>query len=196
MSNHQQNGQLNSQQQLLAEQLFCVKTSYKALNGLYGIESENVAAPPVLFNDIFQLIQGNRQQDFIDKIPNIINEINNKLALRKTYSQLLERFKFAESGMQAAASSGEVLPARITEQFSLKFKRDKTYPSQVFALLSILDPAEYHQVNDIAVHIKHNELVACVFFPALNDGCSQLLLEDNEQRFKLLTDSQSLLYLM
>ncbi len=181
--------------ELLAQNIFCVTSAYRHLIH-QDIQDEEHQKPCILFNDVLQLIKGNQQATFVKKTPFIMKEINHRLALRKVYYQLLEQFKFAQSGLQAAASTGEIMPERITEQFTIKFKRDKNYPTQVFVLLSIFHPAPYHQSNAIAVHIKNDACVECIFFPPVSDGNSQLLLEDNESAFKLLTDSASLLYLL
>lgn len=181
---------------MLSEQIFCTIDSYKALtqsDKIVGVQQNK----KVIFNDVYQLVKGNSHPLFVEKqAPIILNEINQQFMLRKVYSDLLARFKFAESGSLAAASTGELYPERETEQFTLKFKRDKSYPTQIFALLSIAHPADYHNIDNIPVHILHSEAVDCVYFPALYDGCSQLLLEETDDQFKLLSDAQSLLYLM
>lgn len=186
----------NSQdKQQLAQQLFCASAAYTSLiKGSRHKKTEDNFIP--VFNDIFQLVKGNNQADFVERRSWLIKKINLNLGLRKTYLQLVKQFQFAQSGLQAAASSGEVLPERVTEHFSLKFKRDKSQPSQVYVILTINHPAEHHLTNTFAVHITNNEQVDCLYFPSLGDGRSQLLMEDKDSRFKLLTDFNSQLYLM
>jgi hypothetical protein len=179
----------------LAQQIFCANSAYQALQ--YKMESSpEVSKSTLLFNDLVQLVKGNNQQSFIEKTPELMKVINSNLKWRRIYMQLVQQFKFAECGMQAAASSNEILPSRITEQFTLKFKRDKNYETQVYVILSIINPAEHHQNKMITLHININEQLYCVYFPALSDGRSQLLMEDNNNTFKLLTDPNSHLYLM
>jgi hypothetical protein len=195
------NFQENHQQ--LAQQLFCAKSAYISLtqasrhgsldDSLNGKNEDNFT---VVFNDIFQLVKGNSQKDFVARRLLLIKKINSDLRLRKTYIQLIEQLKFAQSGLQVAASSGEALPERITEYFSLKFKRDKSHPTQVYVILSINHPAEHHLTNTFAVHISNNDQVDCLYFPSISDGRSQLLMEEKDNSFKLLTDPNSRLYLM
>jgi len=181
--------------QQLAQQLFCANSAYQVLQS--NVEpSTEPNDNTLLFNDIFQLVKGNDQQGFIEKIPELMIVINSNLHWRRAYMQLVQQFKFAESGMQSAASSNEILPARVTEQFTLKFKRDKSYATQVYVILSIVNPTEHHQNKMLTLHININDHLSCVYFPALSDGRSQLLMEDNNNTFKLLTDPNSHLYLM
>lgn len=201
------NNNFKENYQQLAQQLFCAKSAYISLTqgvrygsehdsqygSEYGNDEDNFT---VVFNDIFQLAKGNSQKNFVARRRLLIKKINTDLSLRKTYIQLIEQLQFAKSGLQVAASSGEALPERVTEHFSLKFKRDKSHPTQVYVILSINHPAEQHLNNAFTVHITNNNQVDCLYFPTISDGRSQLLMEDKESSFKLLTDPNSRLYLM
>jgi hypothetical protein len=191
MTNH--NFQKNNHQ--LAEQLFCANSAYTSLIRKTRPDNNELNSI-VVFNDIFQLVKGSNQKQFVARKLVLIKKINTDLNLRKTYIQLIEQLKFAQSDMQVAASSGEILPERITEHFSLKFKRDKSHPTQVYVILSINHPAEQHLNNALTVHITNNNEIDCLSFPMINHGRSQLLMEDDESSFKLLTDPNSRLYLM
>jgi hypothetical protein len=183
----------------LAQQLFCAKSAYISLTqgARHGSRhANNEDNFTVVFNDIFQLVKGNSQKKFVARRQLLIKKINTDLSLRKTYIELIEQLKFAQSGLQVAASSGDALPERVTEYFSLKFKRDKSHPTQVYVILSIDHPVEQHLTNQFAVHISNNNQIDCLYFPSISDGRSQLLMEDNDNSFKLLTDPNSLLYLM
>ncbi len=185
----------SERQQQLAEQLFCVGTAYSAL--VKGPRHDrNEISSPLLFNDIVQLIKGNSQTHIVKRSPQLIKKINADINLRRIYLQLIKQLTFAQSGLQVAASSGESLVERVTEQFSIKFKRDKTQPSQVYVILTINHPAEHHLTDTLAVHITNNKQVDCLYFPAIDDGRSQLLMEDEDKQFKLLVDANSALYLM
>ncbi|MDX2366854.1 MAG: hypothetical protein QNK36_00325 [Colwellia sp.] len=197
------NNNFQENHQQLAQQLFCAKSAYISLTqgtghgSQYGSRYDNNEDNfTVVFNDIFQLVKGNSQKNFVARRQQLIKKINTDLSLRKTYIQLIEQLKFAQSGLQVAASSGEALPERVTEYFSLKFKRDKSHPTQVYVILSINHPAEQHLTNTFAVHISNNDQIDCLYFPSISDGRSQLLMEDNDNSFKLLTDPNSRLYLM
>ena len=197
------NNNVKENHQQLAQQLFCAKSAYISLTQGVGycslkasLQGKNEGDFTVVFNDVFQLVKGNSQPHFVARRPHIIKKINTDLSLRKTYIKLIEQLKFSQSGLQVAASSGEYLPERVTEYFSLKFKRDKSHPSQVYVILSINNPAEQHVTNTFAVHITNNDQVDCLYFPSISDGRSQLLMEDKDNSFKLLTDPNSRLYLM
>ena len=189
------NNAFKENQQQLAQQLFCAKAAYTSLT--QGARHDNNEDNfTVVFNDIFQLVKGNSQKQFVARRLLLIKKINTDLSLRKTYLKLIEQLKFAQSDLQVAASSAEALPERVTEYFSLKFKRDKSHPSQIYVILSINHPAERHLANTFAIHITNNEQVDCLYFPSISDGRSQLLMEDKDNSFKLLTDPNSRLYLM
>jgi hypothetical protein len=201
------NNNVQENHQQLAQQLFCANSAYLSLTQasghgdvhgslrgpLQGKKGDNFI---VVFNDIFQLVKGNSQPHFVARRQYLIKKINTDLNLRKTYTQLIEQLKFAQSGLQVAASSNESLPERLTEYFSLKFKRDRSHPSQVYVILSMNHPAEQHLTNTFAVHITNDDQVDCLYFPSISDGRSQLLMEDKDSSFKLLTDPNSRLYLM
>ncbi len=198
MRNNNQHDSHQENHQKLAQQLFCVNGAYTSLTKEpHSKKSEDCkVSSTVVFNDIFQLIKGNSQAEFVKRSPELIKKINSDLSLRKIYTQLIKQLKFAESGLQAAASSGDALPERVTEHFSLKFKRDISQPSQVYVILTINHPAKHHLANTFAVHMTNEKQVDCLYFPILDDGHSQLLMEDEDSRFQLLTDPNSQLYLM
>ncbi|WP_057831423.1 hypothetical protein [Colwellia sp. TT2012] len=183
------------EQQQLAQQLFCANDAYTSLTKMSRV-TRGTANFTIVFNDIIQLVKNNSQADFIKRTPLIIKKINTDLRLRKIYLQLIKQLRFAESGLQAAASSANILPGRITENFSLKFKRDHIHLSQIYVILTINHPAEHHFNHAIALHITIGEQVNCLYFPILTDGSSQLLMEDSDSLFKLITNSNSHLYLM
>ena len=186
---------------LLAQQLFCTRAAYSSLikpsssrktSDDFSIQHNEV----VLFNDIVQLVKGSTQSNFIERLPLLFKKINSDLTLRKAYLTLLQQLRFAESGMQAAASSGDSLPSRVSENFSLKFKRDVNQPSQVYVILTIDNPAEHHLNHAIALHITKDDIVDSLYFPLVTDGRSQLLMEDTDKHFTLITDNNSHLYLI
>ena len=189
------NSDMDNKQQL-AQQLYATKLAYKGLT--QPVKSPEIAqTQPVLFNDIFQLVRGNNNPKFVIRIASIMSQINQDINLRRVYKNLLEQCKFAESTRQAAASSSsDELQDRITEQFTLKFKRDKTCPSQVYLILSIHHPNDHHNNDGAVIHIHQDDLLDCLLFPAFSDGRSQLLIEDKESVFSLLTDQNSRLILV
>jgi len=198
-------------QEQLAQQIFCTKDAYKSLTKIARAPKESDDFT-VVFNDIVQLVKGNNQVDFVERVPQLIKKINSDISLRKSYLQLIKQLQFAESGRQAAASSKELLhddghdkaheseqsrlTDRQTEYFSLKFKRDQNHPSQVYVILTIMNPTESHLNSAIALHITTDSQADCLYFPLLIDGRSQLLMDDDDEQFKLLSDDNSHLHLM
>ena len=187
--------------QSLAEQLFCSREAYQKLSDQVANTKTKAVQKNgvVLFNDLIQLVRGSHHLSFNERVPELMLKINQNLVLRKNYLQLLQQFKFAECGQQAAASSCvamEELPARVTDKFSVKFKRDKNYPSQVYILLTIEHPAPRHQNNVVALHIAQDNNVDCLYFPSLSDGRSQLLMDDSDSTFALLIDANSQLFVI
>jgi hypothetical protein len=186
--------QKKDSQEQLAQQLFCAKAAYTSLTRPVRVSKKHENYP-VVFNDIVQWIKGNHHADFIERAPLFIKKINADLTLRKLYLQLIKQVRFAESGLQAAASSGERLTERINEQFSLKFKRDTHFSNQVYVILTINNPTENHLNHAIALHITTAIEADCLYFPLLVDGRSQLLMEEDDKQLILLTDGNSHLYL-
>jgi len=176
------------QRDKLTEQVFEAKSAYRALTTSVPESALNTAnEKPLLLNELRQWLMGSG--DF--NTPYIMGKINQSLALRGLYQQLLNTQQFAFSDKQAAASSNVELPERVAEQFKLKFKRDKFNPEQVFVILFIEHGRPAHNHSEIQVHIAHESLLAMLAFPPLVDGKSQLLMETESDAFKLLANSQS-----
>jgi hypothetical protein len=185
--------------QILAEQLFCTRGAYQKLSGKISRAQGTNKQGIVLFNDLIQLVRGSQYLSFNERVPELMQSINQNLSLRRSYLQLLQTFKFAECDQQAAASSClaiEELPARVTDKFSVKFKRDKDYPSQVYVILTIEHPAQRHHNNVVALHIAQDDNVDCIYFPSLSDGRSQLLMDDSDSTFNFLIDANSQLFVI
>jgi hypothetical protein len=180
--------------QQLAQHLFCTNAAYKSLSK--PVRHKKLDKVAVIFNDVVQLAKGNTQAAFIEYTPLLIKKINSDISLRRIYSQLVKQLKFSESGLQAFASSGDTLTTRSTEHFSLQFKRDKSQPKQIYVILKVAHPAEHHLQKTIAMHIESNDHIDCLYFPFLKDGRSQLLMDEDDAHFKLLSDGNSHLYLM
>ena len=183
------------QRQQLAQQLFCTKTTYLSLTKI----KQRVNKPTnnlVIFNDIVQWVKGNNQADFIARVPVIIKKINTDLVLHKIYLNLVQQLRFAESGFQAAASSKLKTSERVTEYFALTFKQDQHSPSQFYVILTINHPTEAHLNHPVALHITTEIRTECLYFPPLVDGRSQLLMEQDEQAFALLSSNHTRLFLM
>lgn len=186
---------------LLAQQLFCANTAYSSLTDA-SLTNETLHKNSdhqndiVLFNDIVQLVKGNVNVRFVERAPSIFKKINADITLRKAYLTLVQQLQFANSAAQAAASSDEVMPSRITDNFSLKFKRDIAHPSQVYVILTINNPTEHHLNQAVPLHITLGDTVDCFYFPRISDGRSQLLFNDDDQQLKLITNNNSHIYII
>jgi hypothetical protein len=114
--------------------------------------------------------------------------INNNLVLRKHYCDLVKRLSFATSPALAAASTQQDMPPRQTENMLLRFKRDEFETTQVFALLTIYNPSDKHNCDNVVVNVIGKEHCERIQFPALIDGTTQCLFNESDPKLQFLLD--------
>jgi hypothetical protein len=173
----------------IKEQLFTAKTLYRELHQ-HEPEQPN-SAKPLVFNDLVQLALGN---------PNIaaqqvMQHINQSLPLRRQYMQLLQKLAFATSPVQAAASSATEISSRKSAEFELLFKRDKQFSGQVYVILKIPHSIEKHHNQGVRVNCCSEDLISSIHFPPIVDGKTQLLMEESDQKFIHMFDTEFAIYL-
>ncbi|MDU0356402.1 hypothetical protein RS130_23140 [Paraglaciecola aquimarina] len=110
------------------QQVFTTKAIYRELHrpasSLDNAPVANDHSTTVLFNDLVQLVLGNTQLDSNA----IMLQINQSLTLRRQYIRLLKTLAFANSPVQAAASSTMTqISKRNSAEFELLFKPDKQF---------------------------------------------------------------------
>ena len=145
----------------------------------------------MLFNDLFQLAQGN---------PNIdakwaMQQINQSLTWRREYIQLLQRLAFSTSPIQAAASSAAISNTRKSAEFELLFKPDPQFSGQVYVIVKIPHPTEKHHNQGVQITCCSDKIISRVQFGPIVDGKTQLLMEESEQEFINMFDAKFALYL-
>ncbi|MDN4501392.1 hypothetical protein QX776_03225 [Alteromonadaceae bacterium BrNp21-10] len=177
---------MNKQQ--LAEELFSARYAHSQL-------TQSHVQQGVVFNDIVQLILGVNNTNS-SNTSKVMAAINQSLQLRRYYQQLLNEHQFAASQLQVAASTSTDYADRINQQFSLKFKRDKFSPNQVYVVLQIEHPAAHHHSRVISLHAVTDETATLVHFPMLDGGQSQLLMDDSNATFELLVSPNAQLILL
>ena len=176
----------------LQQQIFTAKSLYRELHRPTDDEHINT----VLFNDLVQLAQGNPQVDQQETM----QQINQSLPLRRQYMQLLEKLAFATSPMQTAASSAVsnsslAITSRKTAEFELLCKADKQFAGQVYVILKIPHAMEKHHNQGVRLNCCSDELISSIHFPPIEDGKTQLLMEESEQKFINMFDAEFAIYL-
>jgi hypothetical protein len=182
----------------LQEQLFSVKTLYRELHEqlpdqlVPEQESEQQnSAKSWVFNDLVQLALSNPKID----AQQIMQHINQSLPLRRQYMQLLQKLAFATSPVQAAASSATEISSRKSAEFKLLFKRDKQFSGQVYVILKIPHSTEKHHNQGVRVNCCSEDLISSIHFPPIVDGKTQLLMEESDQKFIHMFDTEFAIYL-
>jgi hypothetical protein len=177
----------------IKEQLFTAKTLYRELHQSLPERQDlsNTDAKSWVFNDLIQLAQGNPKID----AQKLMQQINKSIPLRRQYIQLLQKVAFANSPMQAAASSVTEISSRQSAEFELLFKRDKQFSGQVYVILRIPHPKEKHYNEGVRVNCCSDELISSIHFPPIVDGKTQLLMEESDQKFINMFDAEFAIYL-
>jgi hypothetical protein len=173
----------------MQEQLFTGKTLYRELHQYTPEQSST--GKPVLFNDLVQLAQGNLQIDG----QLVMQQINQSIPLRRQYIQLLQTLAFASSPVQAAASSVTEINSRKSAEFELLFKRDAQFLDQVYVILKIPHSIEKHHNQGVRVNCCSDKIISSIHFPPIVDGKTQLLMEESDQRFINMFDTEFAIYL-
>jgi hypothetical protein len=177
----------------IQEQLFSAKTLYRELHQPLPERQELSYNPATswVFNDLVQLAQGNPKID----AQIFMQQINQSIPLRRQYMQLLQKVAFANSPVQAAASSVTEISSRQSAEFELLFKRDKQFSGQVYVILKIPHPKEKHNNQGVRVNCCSDELISSIHFPPIVDGKTQLLMEESDQKFINMFDAEFAIYL-
>tara|TARA_R110002153_G_scaffold82780_5_gene208685 strand:- start:5102 stop:5647 length:546 start_codon:yes stop_codon:yes gene_type:complete len=173
----------------IQEQLFTAKALYRELHQY--TPQQHSTGKPVLFNDLVQLAQENPKVD----VQQLMQRINQSLPLRRQYIQLLQKVAFANSPVQAAASSVAEISSRKSAEFELLFKRDKQFSGQVYVILKIPHSIEKHHNQGVRVNCCSDKLISSVQFPPIVDGKTQLLMEESDQKFINMFDAEFAIYL-
>ncbi|WP_158966448.1 hypothetical protein [Paraglaciecola sp. L3A3] len=172
----------------LQQQVFAAKSLYREIHT--PIDSKNTNT--VLFNDLVQLAKGNLQVEQ----QKVMQQVNQSLPLRRQYIQLLETLAFATSPVQAAASSVVTeITSRKSAEFELLFKRDKQFLGQVYVILKIPHPIEKHHNQGVCLNACSEKVISSLHFPAIEDGKTQLLMEESDQKFINMFDAEFAIYL-
>ncbi|MFT5837977.1 MAG: hypothetical protein ACI9UT_000468 [Flavobacteriales bacterium] len=177
----------------IQEQLFSAKTLYRELHQPLP-KRQNLShnhAKSWVFNDLVQLAQGHPKID----AQMLIQQINQFIPLRRQYMQILQKVAFANSPVQAAASSVTEISSRQSAEFELLFKRDKQFSGQVYVILKIPHPIEKHHNQGVRVNCCSDELISSIHFPPIVDGKTQLLMEESNQKFINMFDADFAIYL-
>jgi hypothetical protein len=182
----------------LQEQLFSVKTLYRELHEQLPEQylpeqrpEQQNSAKSWVFNDLVQLALGNPKVD----AQQVMQHINQSLPLRRQYVQLLQKLAFATSPVQAAASSATEISSRKSAEFELLFKRDKQFSGQVYVVLKIPHSIEKHHNQGVRVNCCSEDLISSIHFPPIVDGKTQLLMEESDQKFIHMFDTEFAIYL-
>jgi hypothetical protein len=182
----------------LQEQLFSVKTLYRELHEQLPEQylpeqrpEQQNSAKSWVFNDLVQLALGNPKVD----AQQVMQHINQSLPLRRQYVQLLQKLAFATSPVQAAASSATEISSRKSAEFELLFKRDKQFSGQVYVILKIPHSIEKHHNQGVRVNCCSEDLISTIHFPPIVDGKTQLLMEESDQKFIHMFDTEFAIYL-
>jgi hypothetical protein len=182
----------------LQEQLFSVKTLYRELHEQLPEQylpeqrpEQQNSAKSWVFNDLVQLALGNPKVD----AQQVMQHINQSLPLRRQYVQLLQKLAFATSPVQAVASSATEISSRKSAEFELLFKRDKQFSGQVYVVLKIPHSIEKHHNQGVRVNCCSEDLISSIHFPPIVDGKTQLLMEESDQKFIHMFDTEFAIYL-
>ncbi|WP_299071474.1 hypothetical protein [uncultured Paraglaciecola sp.] len=167
------------------ERLFTAKVAFREL-------SQPTGTPAVLYNDLIQLALGNN----IQHSEQIMRALNSQLPLRRQYQQIVKSLSFSESPAQAAASTTNALSTRQTDLFTIKFKRDKQQASQIFVILHIPHPTTNQIQQGVVLNVISDQKTQQINFPALIEGTSQYLFDEQDPRLQLLLDIQSHISIM
>lgn len=171
------------------EQVFTAKTLYRELHNQLPVQYKS--SNPLLFNDLVQLVRGNPRLD----TQQLMQRVNQSIPLRRQFMQLAQSLAFATSPIQAAASSIAKISNRKTAEFELLFKPDTQFPEQVYVVLKIPHAKETHQNNGVRVNCCSDQLISAIHFPPIVDGKTQLLMEESDQRFINMFDTEFAIYL-
>ncbi|BDX06374.1 hypothetical protein [Planctobacterium marinum] len=168
--------------------------AYIALSQYHHLLSED-APKQLVFNDVVQLVNGNKKVD----ADAILQAINQSLTWCRAYKRLIEELCYVQSPHQAAAST-EVQAAesivRETELLKLSFKRDKSNVAHLYALLTLHHPTEFQKEFGVVVNVILNDVFYRMTFPPLSENRTQLLFDEQDAQVQALMDPRADILIM
>ncbi len=123
--------------------------------------------------------------------------ITKNASLYTQYEWILQRMSIAVSGEQVAASTGQQVLSRTTDNFDLKIKPDKSNNTHVHVLLSLKQSQIGHSAysKGIFLHCMLGDSFKVIHFENVLDGQAQIVIAEDSDTYDLLTSPNTKLYL-
>ncbi len=162
--------------------------AYGVLTGMQGFENApraDVTNKPILINDLLAYVSG-RQNELT---PLVEQALNQNLAVRRQYKQLLQLNNVSHIAKPRAAHSDEIFEKRIGEHgVLLKLKKSKAQTNQYYLILEIPEALAIESGRNLVLHANTNTLTQRCVFPPLHDNRAQVILDENNPILALFQD--------
>lgn len=166
-----------------------IAAAYAVQRGLEGFRQGSGQAAPILYNDLFKYVRGVTNLD----AARIEQAVGSDLRLRRTYLDLVKDRQRFFMPKAAAASSDTLLRERDSEHFTIKVvssnrQRSKGQASQYYIILQLKSQQLAEEGAELVLHVTNGESIARCNFPPLQDGRTQVVVEEDDGLFNLITD--------
>jgi hypothetical protein len=159
--------------------------------GLEGMAQVSAEDTPVLYNDIFKYVLG------VDSgnDSKIEASLACDLGVRRIYLDLLKERRKFYMPRAAAAASNEIIKERDSENFYIKLVSSRSQTSQFYVILILKSLHLAEDGSELVLHVTNKDKCARCNFPPLQDGRTQVVVDEKDCLYDLLTAMDAEIYI-
>lgn len=158
-----------------------------AMRGMYV--QRNIEKP-IIYTNIFQYITGDEGSDSA----RVANALKTDLTLRRLYINLLKKNTRFHLPQAAAAASQTKIAERDADDFNIRIVAAKVR-SQHYLIVRVKHPDLIADGAELVLHVIEGDNNARCYFPPLQDGSTQLVVDDDDILLTLMTSLNAEIYI-
>lgn len=159
-------------------------------SAMRGMNAQTNLKKPIIYTDLVAYIIG------LDNADNarVSHALKTDLSLRRQYTRLLKRNTRFHLPQAAAAASQDQITERDADAFTIRIIAAKGRP-QHYLIVSVKHPDLIADGTELILHVLEGDNTARCHFPALQDGTTQLVVDDDDILLMLMTSLNAEIYI-
>ncbi len=159
-------------------------------SSLRGMSTPVTIEKPIIYTNIFQYILGDERSHSA----RIATALKTDLTLRRLYTNLLQQNARFHLPQAAAAASQAQITERDADAFSIRIVAARGRP-QHYLIVNVKHPDLIVDGTELVLHVIEGDNNARCHFPALQDGSTQLVVNDDDILLSLMTSLNAEIYI-
>ena len=151
-------------------------------SAMRGMHVQENIEKPIIYTNIFQYITGVESSDSV----RVANALKTDLTLRRLYTNLLKKNTRFHLPQAAAAASQNYIAERDADEFNIRIVAAKVRP-QHYIIVSVKHPDLMADGTELVLHVIEGDNNARCHFPPLQDGSTQLVVDNDDILLTLMT---------